>query len=211
MVDQDGTVATTPENCAEVEVGEGTLTLTSEDPAEPGSITLDVAELPRGARLVQEYSAEDDQYALYVVLMRADGAAILVLGEPGGEEAPPPAPVAVDGAQPAPESPTPAVDVEPAAPSDTEKEIELPKEPDALLDFMRQLTDCVFIAAREDDPPGDWMLSESLYAARVGSSLEDSQVDQAEVHAKVEALRDMIKAGMAMGGTCALEQEDPGD
>jgi hypothetical protein len=181
-------------DCVLVRVGEGTLTITSED-EEPKTFTVEVADLPRGARLVQVRDSEAGRYELYVVFMLKNAIAALPLPEQGSEQEALAREAGVALApDPEPAQPKPG---EPPVLSEPQAIHVISGDPDAVLVFMRKLTDAIFAEALGSDPPGSLLSATAAYGLRVGETVEDSHIDKEEVGAEIEALHAAIQHGIA--------------
>jgi hypothetical protein len=195
-VDTDNwSVDTQPGKCAQLTLGKGVLTITSEDPsADPKAIVFEVADLTRGASLVQARDADSNNYDLYIAVLGTDGAAIPDVGDQTAEvEALAREAGVTLEPRPEPAKPKPGED---SLLPQTKTIHVLTGKPDAVLLFMRKLTDSIYAAALKDNPAGQTLKSKAVYALRVGASDKDPAPDEATIKAKVAVLEGMLDKGI---------------
>ena len=182
-VDLDETGAMEPltadSDCFEVTVEGGALKVRPDDPAEPDVLTLEVADLGRGLRLMQGHDIDDEGYQLLVIAMSEDGLAIL-------EDT----------------SRTPDMDAAAAAAGVTLSESSdlqiVAGEPDAVLGLMREATGLRLDAALRDDARRREVIGDAIYYVRVAPDALDADADKAATLAAVEGLAEIFERAMAL-------------
>ncbi len=169
------------EDCVTVTVSAGAFVTASEDPTETETISFEVADLTRGARLLQGGGA-DEGYAFMIAMMRDDAVAVL--------DEPLLTPEIWNAAAAA------GVSIRPAEESSDEISI-VAGEPDAVLGFVREAAGAMFDDALRQEQ-GRELKESALYYVRVGTTAADSDVSDGALREKVEALVAMIDRAMAL-------------
>jgi hypothetical protein len=170
------------EDCLVVTVSEGALVTRSEDPTETEALSFEVAELTRGARLLQGVDP-DAGYLFTVAMMRAD--AVAVLDEPI--------------VTPAITNAAAMAGVSIQNPEETSGEISiLSGEPGAVLGFLREAAGLMFDDALRDEAVARDLREDALYYVRVGTTAGDSDMSPEAAREKILALEQMIERAMAL-------------
>lgn len=170
------------EDCLVVTVSAGRLVAVSEDPNETEAMAFEVAELTRGARLLQGVE-EEGGYFFVVAMMRSD--ALAILDEPALTPE-------IEGA-----AAMAGVTIQPG--EETSGEIGVVSgESDAVIGFLREAAGLMFDAALRDETLGRDLKDDALYYVRVGTTAADSDMSLDAAREKVEALALMIERAMSL-------------
>jgi hypothetical protein len=166
-------------DCFDVAVEGGVLTVRSTDPKTAETLTLEVADLGRGLRLMQAWDAEDEAWQLYMTAMSEVGLAIL-------EDT----------------SRTPQVDAAAVAAGVTLTESSdiqiVAGEPDAVLGLLRDVAGSRFDAALRDEALRRDMIDEAAYYVRAAPDSESAGADEAAARAAVDGLVAIMGRAMAL-------------
>jgi hypothetical protein len=176
-----GALDLSPESdCFDVVVDGGAISVRTNDLSEPDVLSLELADLGRGLRLMQGYNIDGEGYQLMAVAMSEAGLAVL-------EDT----------------SRTPAIDAAAEAAGVTlngeASDIAIVSgEPGAVLGFMREATGLRLDAALRDESLRRDTIDMAMYYVRVAPDAADAGADEAATRAAVEGLAQRIDRAMAL-------------